>query len=414
MGAYSRTVGARAALSAAVAAGLVTGLVTLGGGSASADPVKLSQKYTCKFPIINNDPIEVVITADMPSTMQVGESVPEYDIKAVTAVSQRAAQGLGVLGAVTLEGKATADVNVTLPGGDGSLPFKVANTVAKADIPNPAAPFQVTATGKSPGGLLTWAKEGTAEFDVTGMKLHNMIARDAAGDPVQLPPNGDEFAADCTLDAGQSTLLHTMTVEDGGTDPTPTDPPTDPTDPPTDPTDPPTDPGDEPVSLGFDIRGTSFIKAANGNTPLAGGIDTRYDLSKGTFDADLKLNPTKGNFTIMGFLPATADVAFEQTAKTHGSLSPDGVLKSHSQMNVKLTSVKAFGLPIGGGANCRTVEPAKIDLTSEGRFQPYQGGKLKGTYTLSGLKDCGGFNDMISALIAGPGNTIDMDLTYRK
>ncbi|MGE6737998.1 DUF6801 domain-containing protein, partial [Streptomyces sp. NPDC059900] len=64
------------------AAGLVTGLVTLSGGSASADPVKLTQKYTCKFPIINNDPIEVEITADMPATMKVGETVPEYDIKA--------------------------------------------------------------------------------------------------------------------------------------------------------------------------------------------------------------------------------------------------------------------------------------------------------------------------------------------
>ncbi|MFD3672444.1 DUF6801 domain-containing protein, partial [Streptomyces sp. NPDC058672] len=173
--------------------------LTGGGGSAWAEPASLAQKYTCKFPIISNDGIEVAITTDMPATMKVGETVPEYDIKAVTKVSARAAQGLGVLGAVTLEGKATADVVVTQPGSDGTLPIKVANTVAKADIPDPAAAFEVTATGKSPGGLLTWGTAGKAAFDVKGLKLHNMIARDAEGKPVQLPPNGDEFTAECTL-----------------------------------------------------------------------------------------------------------------------------------------------------------------------------------------------------------------------
>ncbi|MEV2255639.1 DUF6801 domain-containing protein [Streptomyces sp. NPDC050147] len=214
------------ALAAVTTAGLVTGLLAITGGTAAAAPVQLDQKYTCKFPIINNEPIEIHISSDMPATMKAGETVPEYDIKAVTKVSARAAQGLGVMGAVTLEGKATADVVVTLPGGEGTLPIKVVNSVAKANIPNPAAAFEVNATGKSPGGLLTWAKAGTAKFDVKGLKLHNMIARDASGAPVQLPPFGDEFDAACTLDAGQATLLHTMEIQAGDTDPGPDPDPT--------------------------------------------------------------------------------------------------------------------------------------------------------------------------------------------
>ncbi|MEU6994084.1 DUF6801 domain-containing protein [Streptomyces sp. NPDC046465] len=197
----------------------MAGLVTLTAGTAAAVPVQLDQKYTCKFPIINNDPIEIHVSSDMPTSMKVGETVPEYDITAVTKVSARAAQGLGVMGAVTLEGKATADVVVTLPGGDGTLPIKVVNTVAKTNIPNPAAAFTVNATGKSPGSLLTWAKPGTAKFDVKGLKLHNMIARDSSGAAVQLPPFGDEFETACTLDAGQGTLLHTMEIQ--GDDPGP-------------------------------------------------------------------------------------------------------------------------------------------------------------------------------------------------
>ncbi|MHC0434389.1 hypothetical protein ACX6XY_30105, partial [Streptomyces sp. O3] len=132
----------------------------------------------------------------------------------------------------------------------------------------------------------------------------------------------------------------------------------------------------EPVKLDFDIKGRSDIKAANGSTPLSGDIKTRYDLGNGTFDADLNLEPNTGNFTILGFLPTTADIAFEQDGKTTGTLDTSGTLKSHSEMYVKLTSVNIFGLPIGGGENCKTTETAKIDLTSEGRFQPFVGGKL--------------------------------------
>ncbi|MGE6738471.1 hypothetical protein ACQKIP_47320, partial [Streptomyces sp. NPDC059900] len=127
----------------------------------------------------------------------------------------------------------------------------------------------------------------------------------------------------------------------------------------------------------------------------------------------LTLDPTKGKFTIMGFLPTTADISFEQTGKTTGTLDTAGALKSKSEMFVKLSSVNAFGLPIGGGADCKTVSPAKVDLASEGRFQPYKGGKLKGTYTLPGIKGCGALNDIISTFMAGAGNTIDMDLTYK-
>jgi hypothetical protein len=257
-------------------AGLVLALA--GAGGASADPVSFTQEYTCKFPIINDDAIEVTISADMPATMKVGETVPAYDITAVTKVSERAATGLGVMGAVTLEGKATADVNVTLPGDDGDLPIKVRNTVAQADIPDPAAAFDVIATGQSPGDLLTWEKAGTAKFDVMGIKLHNMIARDEAGNPVDLPPFKGEFEADCALGAGQPTTLHTMNIEgDGGTDPA--DPPTDPSDPPTDPSDPPADPTGpwadpadptDPVTGG----GTTAGGTTGGGSGGAGGAGT--------------------------------------------------------------------------------------------------------------------------------------------
>lgn len=81
-------------------------------------------------------------------------------------------------------------------------------------------------------------------------------------------------------------------------------------------------------------------------------------------------------------------------------------------MYVKLTSVKVYGFPIGGGPDCRTVTPAIIDLQGQG-FDPFSGSTLKGEYELPKLEKCGQFNDWISMFTAGPGNTISLDLTKK-
>ncbi|MGW0537184.1 DUF6801 domain-containing protein [Streptomyces sp. NPDC003032] len=369
---------------AAPAVLLLAGLIGVASGPpAAAEPVSLTQTYQCVFPIMEEDPLTVVIKADLPAKAKVGERIPAFRITSVSKVGGEAAAALSTVGGATLEGVATADVTVHMP--EGPLDIGIDNTIPNKPLPDPPADFEVTATGQAPP--LTFRQPGSVRIDVNSLLL-TMTPRDTAGDKTGL----DTFETECTLDpASQNKTLHTIQVEPAATDP-----------------------GGEPVPLSFAIKGSSFIKAANGTAPLSGGIDTRYAPDKGTFDADLHLDPAKGRFTILGFLPATADIAFDQTAKTTGTLDTAGRLTSHSEMYVKLTGVAAFGLPIGGGPNCGSTEPARIDLTSEGRFQPYSGGRLTGTYTLPGLKDCGGFNDMISAFTAGPGNTIAMDLAYKK
>ncbi|MEU6678884.1 DUF6801 domain-containing protein [Streptomyces sp. NPDC046925] len=377
-----RATGWRAAPAVVLLAGL-TGFAS--GRPAAADPVSLTQTYKCVFPIMEEDPLTVVVKADLPARVKVGEQIPAFRVTSVSKVSKAAATALRTVGGTTLEGVATADVTVQMP--EGPLNIGLDNTIPKTPLPQPPADFEVTATGQAPA--LTFRQPGSVKIDVNSLLL-TMTPRDATGAKTSL----DTFETECTLDpADQNKTLHTVQVEPGTTDPT--DPP-------------------DPVQLSFGIKGSSYIKAAKGSAPLTGGIDTRYDPDKGTFDADLGLDPTRGQFTFLGFLPVTADIAFEQTGKTTGTLDTAGSLTSHSEVYVKLTGVSALGLPIGGGPNCGTVEPAQVDLASEGRFQPYKGGKLKGTYTLPGLKDCGGFNDMISTFTAGPGNTIDMDLTYEK
>src|SRR6266550_3283870 len=84
---------------AAVAVGLMAGgIAAVGAGTASADPHTLSLTYECTFPLINQDPIAVTVSADIPSTANVGEATPAFAIHADTLVSSRAAQGIGLVG----------------------------------------------------------------------------------------------------------------------------------------------------------------------------------------------------------------------------------------------------------------------------------------------------------------------------
>ncbi|WP_130347558.1 fibronectin type III domain-containing protein, partial [Herbihabitans rhizosphaerae] len=168
--------------------------------------------------------------------------------------------------------------------------------------------------------------------------------------------------------------------------------------------------GGEVIEYGFDLAGESFIKAPNGKTALKGGIDVDYTLATGAYEGDMVLNPTTGKFSLFGFLPTTAKIEFVQTSKTTGTLK-DGVLKSSSNMIVKLPQVSVFGFPLSSSADCQTVTSTKIDLRSPAGFDPLKGGKLAGTYTLPPLKGCGVLNNLISAFTAGPGNTVDVNLT---
>nr|WP_157529345.1 fibronectin type III domain-containing protein [Kibdelosporangium sp. MJ126-NF4]CEL22975.1 Chitinase [Kibdelosporangium sp. MJ126-NF4]CTQ90114.1 Chitinase (EC 3.2.1.14) [Kibdelosporangium sp. MJ126-NF4] len=171
--------------------------------------------------------------------------------------------------------------------------------------------------------------------------------------------------------------------------------------------------GGSTVKYGYTLAGSSFIKAPNGTTNLTGGIDAELDLATSKYVADLTLNPTTGAFKVLGFLPVTAKVEFEQAAKTTGALT-GGVLTSSSKVQVKLPQVTVFGFPISNSPDCQTVSPSDIALKSGPNFDPLAGGKLTGEYALAALKGCGGLNDFISVFTSGPGNTIDITLTPKK
>ena len=412
-----RSIRTRAAVGAAGLAAVAAVGIAHAPVSSSA-PVSVTLNYNCPFPLIGDQAMSVKISSDIPDTITVGQPTGQFNISAIATVGANATSGLNLVGAKTIEGSALANAGVASPG--LNLALKVPTNIAKTNIPASGA-FDVTATGVTPS--LTFTSPGTVTITVSDLLL-TLTPKDANGAATGL----GTFDSACTLVAGQNNVLATRQIT-GGTTTTPpttappttapptTTPPT--TAPPT--TAPPTTappttapptttPPGGPVKLTYGITGSSNIKAANGNVAITGNIKVDFDLASGTYTSDLTLNPTTGNFTIFGFLPSTAKIEFSQASKTTGQLVA-GKLTSSSNVNIKLPNVSLLGLPISTDPACGTTSPSKIDLTSSGTFDPFKGGKLTGTYSIAPLKGCGFFNDIISMVTAGAGNTIELNLT---
>jgi len=174
------------------------------------------------------------------------------------------------------------------------------------------------------------------------------------------------------------------------------------------------------IPVALDVEGSTYIAANHGTVPLAGVIQSEFNLTQGSFTGDLLLDPTQGSFEIIqGWkrYQATAQIEFEPVGETVGTLV-DGVLVATSQAYVKLPKVtkSLFGWvnwKIGGGAECRTKEPVTFTITSaDGEyFDALSGGDVTGTYTMSALENCGVLTSILSSKLAGPDNTISLSLT---
>ncbi|MQY04781.1 hypothetical protein ACRB68_28430 [Actinomadura sp. RB68] len=166
-----------------------------------------------------------------------------------------------------------------------------------------------------------------------------------------------------------------------------------------------------PMDYRYTLKGSTFVKAPNGTAALDGTVEAKLKPLTGEFTADLALQPTKGDFKIFGFLPVQAGIVLVPEGETTGTLK-SGTLTAHSRVTAKLPAFSLFGISIGGGENCRTAAPSDITLTSEpGGFEPLKGGRIKGTYDLSEIKDCGALTPLLSAFTKGAGNTIDLTLS---
>ncbi|MFB4302552.1 DUF6801 domain-containing protein [Actinomadura sp. NTSP31] len=459
---------AGAALAAAVAAVAAAGLAGVAGaGPAAAGQVTLGLDYHCTFPLLGPEPVHVDLTADVPSSVEVGQQMNGFTVDSVSAVNAESARALGALYSVTLEGNALADATLTVPEEPDGLPVQVDSALDKTALPASGG-FTVRGKGTSPD--LTFTQAGPGKVTVGNLVL-TLTPRTDDGGPTGL----GTFQSECTQDPGQNNVLagfqitlpgaqgpskpgtpavtaHTSTsvtlkwgasTETGGTvtgydvysngavvasstGTTATVPNLTPKTSYTftvkakdgkgnvsDASDPVTVTTDAagPSSHAYTLKGTTTIKASNGTVPLTGSLNTQVAPDTGAVTGDLALDPADAALQAFGFLPVTAHLTFANQGPTTGTYA-GGALSTDTKVLVKASSFTAFGIvPIGGGDQCQTTAPSDLKLASAGTFDPVKGGALKGGYDLAALTGCGPVTGLLSPLVAGTGNTADLALT---
>jgi hypothetical protein len=165
----------------------------------------------------------------------------------------------------------------------------------------------------------------------------------------------------------------------------------------------------------YDVTGSTHVASTNSSIAIGPAVMHSAVAGDGAFTGDMVLPGTRTEFKLLGFVPVTADVAFQPTKPTTGNLIRVGrtrVLESSSSYYVRLSNIKASIFPLFAGSNCRTKQPVVINAnTPDGEvFDIASGGKIVGTYTIGDFQNCGLNTWLINSIIPGSGNTITLNL----
>ncbi|MFD9888511.1 DUF6801 domain-containing protein [Amycolatopsis sp. NPDC059027] len=136
---------ARAGVLATVTA-VTVGL--LGAGTASAADKELT--FTGEFPIIGTQSVKTVVHADIPASVQPGDTV-DVPFSLDVDAGASAGDGLRLIGATKLSGTITSSVTLTANGGQ-TVPLSV-------EVPIPETPVPAQ-------GPLTFKADGTVKFTI--------------------------------------------------------------------------------------------------------------------------------------------------------------------------------------------------------------------------------------------------------
>lgn len=171
------------------------------------------------------------------------------------------------------------------------------------------------------------------------------------------------------------------------------------------------------IPIQYDAVGTSHIAKTNSSVGLGPTtLTTNLDVDTGNFTGSLPLPGTTTSFKAAGFLPVKADVNFVPAGDVTGAIDLAGDIASvdaTATYYIKLSNIKIVGFPTITGSSCTTKVPVSIPVGTEPGvgFDLANGGRLVGTYTIGQFKNCGLNTALINALVPGPGNTVDIQVS---
>ncbi|MEV7092532.1 DUF6801 domain-containing protein [Amycolatopsis sp. NPDC051045] len=332
--------------------------------AAASTPIDEKLSFTCPFPLIGKQRLDVEIKASFEVPAAPGGTFTTSDLAVSVTVPDKSTRGLALVGAASIEG--TASAGVTLANGSLTLPLSLPLKVAKTAVPA-SGPFTTPASGSVPPVRLPNA--GRTTLTIGGFSTR-LTPKKADGSFTGL----GSFTSDCTLDPGQDPVL--LSFDLGGT----------------------------PNQYRYAVTGSTALRALGASAPITGSFAAGPEFAP-AFDR------TSAEFKVLGFVPGRADLQFTPDGPQTGELGGGG-FAAHSTLALTLPQVTLFGLPVAE-AGCRASAPIPVDLRTGSGFALASGGPVTGAYAIPPLTGCGAFTAYLSSLVQSEGNGFALMLTAR-
>lgn len=351
------------------------GLLFAAAPAASAINVSLTLNYTCPFPLLGYQPVQVTVAAQIPDALIAGHAAA-IPFTADVTVPASSTKGLAFMNTSTISGSARA--SATLKDGSLTLPLGLNLQIPSTPVPGSGS-FVVHASGQSPAFTLP---PGAVTIDVGSFVTALTPVQTQNG--TTLPTAVGTFQSRCTVDPGQNTTLATFQVA------------------------PPS------VAGNYAVTGSAHFGAAGAEARLGPGTLTgSFDGAVAGYSGDLELPPVDVSYTLLGFLPGTATFRFSASGKTTGAVT-NGVLALDSPVVVGITDAALLGLPlVQSSSSCQTTTPVDLSLSSGTGFRPAAPVALTGTFSLPAFGGCGMADGLLASWFSGGVDTVSEELNPR-
>jgi hypothetical protein len=160
----------------------------------------------------------------------------------------------------------------------------------------------------------------------------------------------------------------------------------------------------------YAVQGFLTVRKRALRVPLSGSLALNADLDSGTFTGDLVLQPSVINRTVFGARIFSATVQIMAEAPVTGRTGQEAGLLATVQVGAVISAVRIADWNVICGDSCRTSTHATVPLRSQPGVRLDEGGRLTGTYDRPPFTGCGWITPLVNLLIAGPGNSVVIDL----
>jgi hypothetical protein len=170
------------------------------------------------------------------------------------------------------------------------------------------------------------------------------------------------------------------------------------------------------IKARYKVTGTTFLAGPNTSVSLGPGtLSAKVNGSTGKLTATLSMPPATASFKELNLIQVTATTKFINDGPTTGKVNLNtGATRTTSKITLQITNLTVAGQSIAVGSRCETSSPVVINLKSKKGFNPLNGGKVAGSYTIGKFSHCGLATLAINQTVPASGNTITLKLGKAK